>query len=156
MTIETIKGNVLDINVGIIVHSCNNRGVMGSGIAKEIKERFPSVYAAYMNEFGATRSVISLGSISAVEVTPFKFIVNGIGQDGYGRDGARYVSYDAITKIFERVNNTAKLIEATNNRVLPICFPMIGSGFGGGSWKIISSIIDETISDKFQKKLYIL
>jgi len=152
--IETIKGNVLDINVGIIVHSCNNQGVMGSGIAKEVRTRFPSAYATYMNEYNNVRAY--LGSISSVEVAPFKLIVNGIGQNGYGRDGKRYVSYDALTAIFQRVNKLANKIAVEQMRVLPICFPMIGAGLGGGDWDIIKTIIDKTISDKFEKKLYIL
>ena len=33
---------------------------------------------------------------------------------------------------------------------------MIGAGLGGGNWRIIETIIDETLPDvKFQKLLYI-
>jgi O-acetyl-ADP-ribose deacetylase (regulator of RNase III) len=36
-----------------------------------------------------------------------------------------------------------------------IIFPKIGAGLGGGDWEIISTIIDVTIPDEFQKTLYL-
>ena len=56
--IETIKGNLLDfpphhpddpdryIGINNIAHSCNCQNVMGGGIAKQIKERYPQAYEA--------------------------------------------------------------------------------------------------------------
>ena len=35
-------GNILDAK-GIIMHGCNAQGVMGSGLAKDIRERWPAV-----------------------------------------------------------------------------------------------------------------
>ena len=152
--IHTIKGNVLDIDTGIIVHSCNNMMAMGSGIAKEIKTRFPKAYHTYANECANGRA--ALGSISIAQITPEKMIINGIGQNGYGRDGNRYVSYDALVSIFEKVNELAYTVEMSGGLNLPICFPMIGAGLGGGDWDIISTIIDKTVLARFEKRLYIL
>lgn len=152
--IKTVKGNVLDIERGIIVHSCNAQGVMGSGIALEIKNRFPDAYHAYIRDkqtYG-----LHLGQKSYAEVGVNKFIINGIGQQDYGRDGHRYTSYDAITKIFTSVNLFALDELEEKGILLPICFPLIGCGLGGGKWEIISAIIDTTIDDKFEKVLYTL
>jgi O-acetyl-ADP-ribose deacetylase (regulator of RNase III) len=153
--INTIKGNVLDIKYGIIVHSCNDMSVMGSGVALEIKNRFPEVYDSY-KALCLKYYINAMGKTSFVEVDQHKIIVNGIGQHGYGRDGKRYVDYEAITKIFEQVNEYAIDYYIKHHIFLPICFPLIGCGFGGGKWEIISSIIDTTVSDRFEKNLYIL
>lgn len=37
MTILFKTGNILDVREGIIVHGCNLKGVMGSGLALQIK-----------------------------------------------------------------------------------------------------------------------
>lgn len=42
--IKTIKGDVLSIKEGIILHSCNDQGIMGAGIAYQIKERLLEYY----------------------------------------------------------------------------------------------------------------
>lgn len=43
MTIEIIEGNILDYKEDIIVQQVNCRGVMGSGLAKQIMNKYPSV-----------------------------------------------------------------------------------------------------------------
>ena len=35
----------------ILLHVCNNKGVMGSGIAKEIRERIPEAFHAYRKSY---------------------------------------------------------------------------------------------------------
>lgn len=152
--IKTVKGNVLDVERGIIVHSCNAQGVMGSGIALEIKKRFPEAYKAYKNS--EKENGLHLGDISKYHVSEGKFIINGIGQRNYGRDGRRYTSYDAIVSIFEFVNLFASYYLEDKGVALPICFPLIGCDRGGAKWEIVSAIIDTTIDDKFEKVLYVL
>ena len=145
--IKEIRGNVLDIDEGIIVHGCNSLGAMGAGIALQIKGRFPDVFNVY------SRSLRSMGSITTVAVTPRKYIVNAITQKSVG-DG-RQVSYDAIEECFAQIASTAETF-AERGLYLPICFPMIGAGLGGGNWKIIETIIDQTVPDRFDKRLYVL
>lgn len=154
--IKTVKGNVLDIERGIIVHSCNAQGVMGSGIALEIKNRFPDVFSEYELLCRCRNSADIIGYTQYVPIDLNKIIVNGIGQDRYGRDGKRYTNYEAIAEIFEDVNRYAQNYYDLRDILLPICFPLIGCGLGGGKWEIISAIIDTTIDDKFEKVLYTL
>lgn len=40
-------GNIFDSDAKIICHQVNTYGVMGAGIAAEVKERFPEVYTEY-------------------------------------------------------------------------------------------------------------
>lgn len=150
--ISIVEGNVLDVETGIIVHGCNNKGVMGAGIALEIKNRFPEVFHAYKT---AERSGLKLGSISFAEVVPGKkIIVNAVTQTLGGLD--RAVSYDAIADSFTNVLTFARTLQRHRNVSYPILFPKIGAGLGGGNWNIISAIIDVVIPDEFQKVLYVL
>ena len=160
--IETRIGNVLDIPEGIIVHGCNCHGVMGAGIACQIKNRFPEAYKVYRENHESHKhnvvpfgfSGLKLGEITHVEVAPFKIIVNANTQFDMGSD-KRYVDYEAIAKCFEHVKQLAQTVASDNSgRKLDICFPLIGAGLAGGNWNIISTIIDETIGDDFNKILY--
>lgn len=45
--IEYVTGNLLDADLPAIAHGCNTRGIMGSGIAKEIKTRYPIMHDIY-------------------------------------------------------------------------------------------------------------
>ena len=45
--IKIVKGNLLDATEDIIAHQVNCMGVMGSGLAKQIRNKYPEVYANY-------------------------------------------------------------------------------------------------------------
>ena len=133
-----------------IVHGCNAQGVMGSGIAKTIKERFPKVFAQYQDQHGF--GGLELGSIIPVQVCTdgdaSVTIVNAITQENYGRDSSkRYVSYLAIQKAFRKVRNLQ--VQRAGSQFAPddgmIHYPLIGAGLGGGDWSIISATIDEIL-----------
>lgn len=46
---KIIYGDILDITEGIICQQVNCMGVMGSGLAKQIKYKYPRVYYEYSN-----------------------------------------------------------------------------------------------------------
>jgi O-acetyl-ADP-ribose deacetylase (regulator of RNase III) len=141
------RSNILVEETGVIVHSCNNRGVMGSGIAKQIKDMYPEVFVVYTRE-----DSLDMGKIIPVQVSERKYIINLIGQDGYGRDGKRYMSYDAFYDGFRRINSFMHTLD----HVPELKFPLIGAGLGGGNWDIIEKIIDVTIDKKFKKTLFVI
>lgn len=135
--INYTTGDLLEAKEKVIVHGCNNRGVMGSGVAKQIRAKWPNVFDVYHLKhqvFG-----LELGSIIPVETADGKIIVNAITQDGFGQDGQQYVSYDAIERCFSLINDRAPSWEVTE-----IALPRIGAGLGGGDWKIIEDIITRT------------
>ena len=49
--IKIIDGNLFDSKAQIICHQCNCQGVMGSGVAAEVKRRYPHVYKAYRKDY---------------------------------------------------------------------------------------------------------
>lgn len=149
--IEVRIGNALEIPQGIIVHGCNSHGVMGAGIALEVKRCFPLVFQVYREEY--EKNGLKLGELTFAEVAPFKIIVNAITQGDYGH-GTRQVDYEAVVTCFENVLEIAQMIEDETGKKLDIVFPMIGAGLGGGNWNIIEKIIDETIPDHFNKILF--
>jgi hypothetical protein len=90
MGIKYIKGNALDWAEKegyCMIHVCNAQGKMGSGIAKQVKERFPAAYKSYdyHHELGSC-------SYDYVDFNCF----NLVAQEFYGYDGKRYLNYGAL------------------------------------------------------------
>lgn len=126
------KGNLLDVNTGMIVHGCNAQGVMGSGVAKVLRDKYPEMFKNYAQDIFMRG--YSLGFVSWYSNLPI-IIASGITQEFYGKDGKKYVSYDAVDAVMNCVFSYASRID------VPVHMPKIGAGLGGGDWKIIEAII---------------
>lgn len=133
--IEYRKGNLLNVESGIIAHGCNAQGVMGSGVAKGIREKFPTAYKLYLHMH--TTDGLETGDVQIAEVSnvPRLYVANLITQHFYGTHNLKYVSYDAIDECFDN-------LFARNLRNYPINIPKIGAGLGGGNWSVIELIIE--------------
>ena len=161
--IHEIQGNAIDAVLEgaatnpdtkyILVHGCNAQGVMRSGIAKEVRERFPLAYDIY-EELYKTYG-LPMGSTQYCIITKNLCIVNAITQEYYGRDGKRYMSYDAVQLAFKDIYD--KCVKAFSNyEKIVLVFPKIGAGLGGGDWEIIKTIIDQTVPDTITKQVYVM
>lgn len=135
--IKYVTGDLLNAPQKVIVHGCNSHGVMGSGVAKVIRQKWPNVFEIYHLKYKTFG--LALGSILPVATPDGKIIVNCITQENYGKDGALYVDYDAIEKCFIQINDRAPSWEVTE-----IALPKLGAGLGGGNWEIIEDIIVRT------------
>lgn len=130
--IEYRKGNLLNVDAGVIIHGCNLHGVMGAGVAKSVKEKYPQCYMKYVSEVKDCYLGESIGYI----VNDFLVIENLLTQRNFGRyNSTRYVSYDAIADGF-------KMLNMKHASTTPFHFPQIGSGLGGGDWTVIEKIIE--------------
>lgn len=152
--IHYVKGNLLDSNCDYICHQVNCRGRMGSGIAKQIRERFPEVYKAYRDRYEYALEIAlnpdkMLGSMDIVQINDdTRHIVNMYSQRSYGYDGKCYTSYTAFKYILERLKEE---IPAECS----IGFPKnIGCGLGGGDWKIVSGLIEEILGKDYNVYIY--
>lgn len=134
-----IEGNLLDTHSQIIVHGCNAQGVMGSGVAKLIRDKYPKAFSIYKDVY--SRQGLNPGEINFT-YTGGKYIVNAITQENYGRDsGVIYVSYDAVRKCMREVNILARQTGSDT-----VAMPKIGAGLAKGDWNIISGIIKQEIT----------
>jgi O-acetyl-ADP-ribose deacetylase (regulator of RNase III) len=137
MKIEYVKGDLLASRESVIAHGCNAQGVMGSGIAKSIRDMYPTAYSDYRAVYEAQGNKLHLGQIVTTR-TLERTILNIISQEYYGRNpNVVYVSYDAIKKAILRINEMG---------YVRVAFPKIGAGLANGNWETISEII-ETNSD---------
>lgn len=152
--VKNVKGNLLDSNCDYICHQVNCQGRMGSGIARQIRERFPEVYEFYRKRYdqqvlnGWSTDTL-LGSIDIVPLNDsHRDIVNMYSQADYGYDGGRYTSYDAFAYCLHEIKQNVP----TGYK---IGFPKnIGCGLGGGNWKIISILIEEILGRDYEVYIY--
>lgn len=151
--IEYKKGNLLDVTEGVIVHGCNMKGVMGSGVAKAICEKYPDCYARYKLSLGDPWGKPKLGDIIWwINPTVKLFIANGLTQENFGSDSTvRYANYAAIANVFRLAMLT------DNGDGGDIHFPKIGAGLGNCDWNIIEQLInDSDPHDKYRKVCWVL
>lgn len=130
-------GNMLQQERGILVHGCNAQGAMGSGIAGQIRLRYPQAYEDYYDEWKKNRS-LELGTVvfSDIDLGQGFIIANAITQKHFGHDGKKYVSYEAVYNAMAAVFNEAI------DRGLSVHYPQIGAGLAGGDWAVIQTCID--------------
>ena len=127
--------DILSIKHGIIVHQVNCQGVMGTGIALQMRQKFPTVYERYRT------FKFKLGQIQLIKIIDNLYICNLAGQDRYGRD-KRYTNYEALKAGFTKLNAWAK------DKNLPIFIPkFMGCSNAGGNWKTVSNIISSTLTN---------
>ena len=132
--VRYVIGDLLEAKQNVIVHGCNAQGVMGSGVARLIRARYPNVYEIYALKhkvFG-----LDLGDIIPVATTDGRIVVNAVTQEYFGGDGRRYVDYAAIETCMKKINDRAKDWNAVE-----IAMPRLGAGLGGGDWNVIEDII---------------
>ena len=148
-----VKGDLLKSDCQYICHQVNCQGRMGSGIAKQIRERWPVVYEHYMtlyNTKGIDVRYELLGEIQVVNVESNRNIINMFGQESYGYDGRRYTSYDAFWSCLGK-------IKATVPKGSKIGFPAkIGCGLGGANWEVIFKMIEQVLAEDYEVYIYIL
>lgn len=151
--INTIYADLLTAT-GTIVHGCNAQGVMNSGVAKVIREKWPGAYAVYREMYEVDPVNIRPGTLSIYTVSDDLVVINAVTQGRYGYHGEKYTLYDAVDTCFASI---AKLHdELPGPDLKSINFPLIGCGLGGGHWAVVREIIDYRLpDDKFTKNLYI-
>lgn len=130
-----IYGNILDASETIIVHQVNARGVMGAGLAKQIKEQYPVMFEKYKYVCHNTSPSKLLGKVQIIDVSEDKsknkFIANVFGQNDYGTSKIQ-TDYNALFSGLEKISQFAK--EGNYSVAIPYG---IGCGLAGGDWDYV-------------------
>lgn len=153
--IKIVKGNLLDATEDIIAHQVNCMGVMGAGVAKQIKENYPKAFEMYKRACDRYKNfpTWNYGTCQLVicqkKTGENKLIANLFGQFDYGRERRAYTSESQFTCALTDLCDQAHDVYATS-----IAMPYkIGCGLAGGNWENIYKIIEGTLSD-FDVTLY--
>jgi hypothetical protein len=115
---------------------------MNSGIAKQVREKYPWVYAHYKQlcrNFQHRKEDL-LGMVQGTYIDENKKILNLYTQLNYGYDGKCYTNYDALKKALEYIP------AYYNNKVIAIPY-LMGCYRGGGDWNVVYKIIEEIFAN---------
>lgn len=138
---KIIEKDILTVEKGMICQSVNCQSAMNSGLAKGIREKWPSVYQKYKNYsdcFKPEQRFRLLGSNVCVNVAPDLFVSNLFCQLFYGYDKQRYTDYSAIQTAFL----SYPLIRARNGEEDIYFVYNFACDRGGGDWNIVSKMIE--------------
>lgn len=136
---KELKGDILLLNEGIICHQVNCLGIMGGGLAKQVKEKYPDVFKSYKETCLKHLNISSkdyyvLGKIQICTINENLLIANIFAQGDIGN--GKQTNYDALDSALEQL----QLFTRENS--LNVYFPKyMGCGLGGGRWDIYSAII---------------
>ena len=175
--IPLISGNLLDfpthcetdpdkyVGINVIAHSCNCQNVMGGGIAKQIKDRYPQAFEAdterWSNEYndgGNWRCQIGDYSKAVIEThgtnsphartnLSHSTIYNLYTQSGYSTS-KREVNYEYFWKAMKAMQEDLLFNQHELNTRQVVGVPYgISCGLAGGNWKIIKAIIEDIFLD---------
>lgn len=139
--IKIIKGDLLDVKYGIIGHSCNCQGAFNSGVAKQVREKYPIAFREYMelvNEYNKDEDFRKdlLGRVNGVSIGDGLYVANMFGQFNYGYDGKKYTSEEALFSCFKTVRKVAE------NAGLPVYLPyLVGCYRGGADWELVEDYL---------------
>jgi O-acetyl-ADP-ribose deacetylase (regulator of RNase III) len=135
------KGNILDVTHGVICHQVNCMGVMGAGLAKQIKEKYPQVYKRYRQAY--YEGELQLGHVVFADTGNGVLVANICGQWDYGKNVAQvYTSYDALRTGIQRVHILSTKLG------IPAYVPHgIGCGLAGGDWSKVNPILQVNLPE---------
>ena len=165
MLYKELKGSIFDVGAQVIVHQVNCMGVMGSGVAKQVRDRFPSVFLAYNHAVKALDHNCLGGCLVVESGKPGLRIGNLFGQyyyRGFKEDDLYLL--DEHWKQPEFDKQTGKAIRFTNYEAfwrglirlkeelrpeeIKIAFPYkIGSDRGGADWDVLREMIKSVFKD---------
>lgn len=112
----------------IVVHGCNAQSVMGSGIAKQVKGKYPEAYRVYL------KSQPAAGKWSSWDGPDFT-IINAVTQIHYLPRGIDHFEYKAFETILEELSQ----VYPTSD----FGFPLIGMGLAGGDANRIMHLLEQ-------------
>jgi O-acetyl-ADP-ribose deacetylase (regulator of RNase III) len=133
------KGNLLDAPVEALVNTVNTMGVMGKGIALQMRDAFPENTKAYVR--ATKEEKLKAGSILVVPVnslTNVRFIINFATKANW-----RFPS--RLSWIDSGLKELREWIESSGVRSIAV--PPLGCGQGGLNWEDVRQLIEGHLGD---------
>jgi O-acetyl-ADP-ribose deacetylase (regulator of RNase III) len=129
--------------VRIICHVVNDKAAKwGGGFARVVRRRLPQAQEDFISWTEGNRNDFALGEARLCPIDDSLEVFSMVCQHGYGASRTPRIRYGPMKKCLERLAEIAGKKEAT------VHMPRIGCGQAGGSWSIVSELIDETLCSR--------
>ena len=135
--IHIINADIFTVQCDVLAHQVNCLGRMGAGLALQVRNHYPTVYAKYSK---ACTLPNLLGKIQVINVGN-KCIANLFAQYRYGTD-RRHTDYDALETCLCKLR---EYMREHNLKVLAVPYN-IGCGLAGGDWNTVYDIINRVFT----------
>lgn len=139
--IKFLSGDLFSSKKDVLVNAVNCVGVMGAGIAKIFKERYPEMFEDYVKK--CEQNVVQLGKpylFPDVEVLP-QFEVKRILNFPTVQHWSTPAKLDDISAGLDYLLGHYK-----EWGIKSIAFPALGCGVGGLSWDVVSKLMYEKLA----------
>jgi len=153
MPITIKNGTIIHAHEHIIAHQVNGLGVMGGGVARQIKQAYPGVfqrYKTFVSNHSSPEELLGRNLMIVTDGKPAyqydpsngaKIISNLFGQARIGTS-EKQTDEKALRKALEHLYEFAKMAH------LSVAMPYgIGCGLGGGDWNEVQTIIEDVFKD---------
>ena len=140
--INIINGDLLKSDAKVIAHQSNCFHVMGGGIAKQLKDKYPEVYQAdLLTERGDSGK---LGTFSVAEISDDLTVFNMYSQYVYGR-GTTHTNMYFVEECFYQLAKHLKLHPELGDTIsIPYKY---GCGLAGGDWGVVLNILGKLLGE---------
>lgn len=141
--IKHIKCDIFESGADVICHQVNCQGEMNTGVAAQVRQRYPWVYAEYKRVLNMTYAPeMALGIYHEVFIDEERRVINIFGQLDYGYDGKCYTNYEKLKEALQNIATDEDYFGKT------IAFPYkMGCHRGGGDWEVVYKLICDAFAD---------
>jgi O-acetyl-ADP-ribose deacetylase (regulator of RNase III) len=146
MPVNLILGDIFTVPTTILVNPVNCVGVMGAGLAKQVKSRYPQMFSAYQEV--CQRGNLYVGTLHTWQSDSGLLIVNLPTKDDWRQPS----SYELIQKSLQVLANyLATAVPVTAS----VALPALGTGNGGLAWAGVWALIMAEL-DHLPHQIYVV
>lgn len=138
-----IEGNIFDSKSEVLVCPVNTVGVMGAGLAKEFKDKYPKQFTAYYQEL-CMKDKLHLGDFFMVSKRILLFPPDYMKDvllfptKGHWSEQSNYGTIMRGLELFVKVYGSGRFYDS-------FAFPLLGAGLGGLDPKAMMAIMDHIL-----------
>lgn len=137
--IKVLIGNIFESKKAVLVNTVNCVGVMGKGIAKLFKERYPEMYADYKNR-------CDMGKVKPG--LPYFYKSNDLFSETGIVNFPTKEHWRSASRVTDIINGLDYIVKNYKEwGIKSIAFPPLGCGNGGLEWSIVGKIMFQKLKN---------
>lgn len=142
--LQFLKIDIFKANCEAIVNPINCVGVMGGGLAKVFKERYPDMFEEYKNLCDSKSIVPGKLHVWRNPLNDPRWIINFPTKN-------HWKNPSEISYVVSGLKSLVTWI--TSNKVKSVAIPALGCGLGGLDWDVVKKIIEFELLDNATKEV---
>lgn len=144
--IHYVTGDILEADVEAIVNTVNCEGVMGKGLALQVKKAMPSVFAKYKADCLAGKVRTGRMHVVVVKDQAFQYVINFPTKKEWRNNSKLSYIRDGLQDL---------RIWMETAEISSIAIPMLGCANGGLNWEDVCPMIVEEMEDFDDVDIYV-